>query len=169
MASYSNIVQGGAAIEVATTDLGYIKDGAAIAVSSEMMYHMVEGINAHVGARNPQQNYDITTSLSEATLTNWALAWDWQETQDSGPPVTLEFGTQGTSSSFVPTEAAVEIFGYVPGGSNYTRTILLDRCIAVPGGEFKSSDGVETVIPITYHALYCVTNTRIGVISDAQS
>jgi len=165
MASYLNIVQGGASITVGS-DLGYIRDGVTLVVNAEPYYTSVEGINCHIHARMPQQNYEVRTTLMEPTLANLKIAFDWQTASATAASAAInEFG----GDNFKPTERDVKIYGYVPGASAYTRYFQLFRAIAVGGGEVKSAHDEETRLPVVFHGLYYPTSASVGLVSDATS
>ena len=166
MSDVNNIVQGGASITIGS-DLGYLKDGVTMAVSSDMSYTRVEGVNANMIARKVNQNYEIRTVLAEPTVANLRLAYDMQNATGtaSGGLETQTFGGE----NFKPSENIVQIYGYVPGSGQYTRYIKFDRGVAIPSDDLTFADADSTGLSIAMACLYSVTNSRVGIITDATS
>jgi hypothetical protein len=162
MATYTNIVQGGASVYIGA-DLGYIADGVAITPSFEMSYGKAEGIPAHITARRPMSNYDASFTLMEMTLENFIIAWNIKNSKVTGPPATLKFGGE----NFKPTENTLVIYGYTPGATSYARTVTFYRAVVSSPGEFKTSDADPSSVAVTMHGLYHVSNAAVGIFSDA--
>ena len=163
MSSETNIVQGGASITIGS-DLGYIRDGVSLGITSDMYYGTAEGVNTNLTARRPSVVYEIKTTLLEPTMANLVIAFDWSNASATASAAnTLEFGGE----NFSPTENEVVIYGYVPGGSDYTRTITIDRGVAVPSEGMAFADAEETKVPLVISCLYSTTNSRVGQMSDA--
>jgi hypothetical protein len=166
MGEVNNIVAGGASITVGS-DLGFIKHGAGVVLtpSCEPLYIKVEGVNTCVAARLPDVSYEISTVLSEPTMANIKLAWSWKNASSTASGSSLAFGGE----NFVPPISGVTIYGYVPGSGGYTRQIVIDRAMAIPGGELKYTNAEETCIALTMRCIYDSTNSRIGRLVDATS
>jgi hypothetical protein len=165
--TYTNIVQGGASITVGS-DLGYIQGGVTLIVNSDMYYAGVEGINTDLHCRVPKKTYEIRTTLVEPTMANLKIAFDWTKASATAAGGnTQEFGTQGASGDFKPTDRTVVIYGYVPGSAGYVRNFQIDRAVAVPGGEVTMANAEETRVPVVFHALYYPASSRVGIMTDA--
>lgn len=164
MGSQANIIVGGAALVVGS-DLGYIVDGVTMTVEADMWYGAVETIPVDIVSRRTKTHYKFVSTLVEPTMANLKIAYDWQNTAGGLDPITLDFGGE----NFIPTESAVEIYGYVPGGNLYTRKLSLDRAVVEPGGELKHTDADMVKVQVTFKGLYSETNSRVGVLSDAIS
>lgn len=168
MGDHNNIIAGGAAIVIGS-DLGYILQGTGVvmSVTSEPMYVRVEGgVNAEVMARFPLVSYEFTTTLAEPTMQNMIYAYDWQNSTGTGASGNvIEFGGE----NYVPTVREITIFGYVPGSGNFTRQIVLDRAVAIQGGEHKYTDTEVTTVPFTFHGLYDSADSRVGQMIDGTS
>ena len=134
-----------------------------MAVEGDMWYGKVEGINADIVARRPKVSYKVQTTMVEPTMANLKIANDWQNTEGILDPVTLDFGGE----NFIPTEEAVIIYGYVPGGDLYTRMFTFSRAVVEPGGEMKHTDEEWTKVAIVFKGLWDETNSRVGELSDA--
>lgn len=162
MGTYTNIVQGGATVTIGS-DLGFIADGVTITPSFEMSYGKAEGINAHITARRPLANYDVSFTLLEMTLANFIKAWDIKNSISGSAPATLKFGGE----NYKPTENVLVVYGYTPGATSYARSVTFQRAVVSSPGEFATKDSDPSNLAMTLHALYYPTGTCVGTFSDA--
>ncbi|HEY5132109.1 MAG TPA: hypothetical protein VII85_00330 [Candidatus Krumholzibacteriaceae bacterium] len=162
--TYTNICQGGASITVGT-DLGFITGGVTLVTNADMYYAGCEGVTTDIHARVPKTTYEIKTTLLEPTMANLKIALDWSAASASSSGGNAQ--TFGTSGQFKPTERMVMIYGYVPGSGMFSRLIMLDRAIAVPGGDIVMANAEETKVPVVFHGLYSPPTSRVGMMIDA--
>jgi len=163
MGDSTNIIIGGATLLVDDVNLGYIVDGVRMTVEADMWYGKVEGVPVDIVARRPRVSYKFQATLVEPTLANLKIAYDWSNTQDAGPPITLDFGGE----NFIPTSLEVAIYGYVPGGDLFTRMLTIDVAVVEPGGEMVHTDEDMTKIPVVFKGLWDEATSRVGELSDA--
>lgn len=163
----ANLVVGNATVSISGTgDLGSIKDGVTLTPTIELF--TIDGIEQQLTptkAWRTSEKWEVAFTLVEPTQANMAFAWDTDNAPAAGPPVTLKVGDH----QFIPTQRAITITGYVPGGT-FVRSLILHRCVLSAAAPYKVTKNEESNMACSFMLLYDdTTNNCVFTVSDATS
>ena len=166
-----NILIGAGSILVGTsgaeTDIGYTRGGVRLVKSGEFLEVQPDQTENPVIVQKSGETYQITTELLEVSLANIKLAWgESASVEDTGTTLSL-----GVSSEELDENVLI-FYGLSPknaAGQYGERKVTFHRVVTMEFGEIATQRGEESVIPVTFRALYDDDNSCVGVIEDTAS
>ncbi len=161
-ADKKNILIGAGTLVVDDTDVGYTRGGITIAKDGEFLDVHPDQVTYPILTQKTSESYQVSTELLEVTLENLKLAWG-EAGEING--TTLSLG----SSEVDVTEHKVVFNGRAPKGAsgNYgDRTVTFHRVVTMDYGDVEHQRDGESVIPVTFTALYDEDEGEIGEIED---
>lgn len=150
-----------AAPAVAWIPAGGTEEGARQIVNQTFTQKRVDEIAMPVGAKLTDQAVSIATSLAEARLANFRLAYN------QAAAVATKLGLNGVLTNGEPPYVAVLLRGWGPG--NVRRNVILRRALSTESVETAYSKANQTFIPITWSGFYVSESVDALVIDDSQS
>ena len=161
-ASKNNILIGAGTLVVDTNDVGYTRGGVTISKDGDFLDVHPDQVTYSVLTQKTSESYQISTELLEITLANLKLAW--------GEAASVIGDSLVLGSSDVDVQEHVVVFnGRAPKGAsgNYgDRTATFYRVVSMDYGDVAHTRDGESVIPVTFTALYDETAEAIGKIED---
>lgn len=164
-----NVLVGAASLLMGATagaalDIGYTRDGVSINKSGEFLEVQPDQTPNPILTQKTAETYTIVTNLLEITLDNIKKAWGESATvEDAGTKLSL-----GVTAEEL-TEWVLLFYGISPknaAGQYGERKITFYRVVTMEYGEIAHTRGAESVIPVTFRALYSETESCIGLIED---
>jgi hypothetical protein len=163
-ANKDNILIGSGTLVIGDRDLGYTRGGVTLAKSGDFLEVTPDQVTYPIITQKTTESYQISTELLEITLDNIKLAWGESADVESE---SLVLGAPTVDVS----EFQLVFNGIAPktGGEYGERTITFHRVVAMEYGDIGHTRDGESVIPVTFTALYDETEECIGEIEDSVS
>ncbi len=162
-AEVKNILIGAGTLVIGDTDVGYTRGGITISKDGDFLNVEPDQVLYPVITQKTTESYQVSTELLEVTLANLKLAWGESAAIGGGPSLSL--GAPEVDVS----EYTLVFNGRAPKGAsgNYgDRTVTFHRVVTMDYGDIEHTRDGETVIPVTFTALYDVSEGEVGNIED---
>lgn len=146
---------------VAFTAVGGTQEGARQIVGQTITPKVVDEIGMPVGGKMTEQTVAIATSLAEARLSNFRLAYN------QAVSAATKLGINGNLTNGEPPYVSVLLRGFGPGGDR--RLVILRRALSTEPVETAYSKANQTYIPIQWSGYYISESVDAMVIDDTQA
>lgn len=152
-------------------NVGFTIDGLEVTFEPDMVDITVDQLGDAAKLVEQSTKVMLKTTLAEATLTNLAYAWGYDEASAAGLSGLYQDGQDqvfniGVFATGIPLERALFFKGKGPGGVDRTYTCWRVVSVASSGHSYKR--GEATVFPVEFRVLPQASKTgnEYGVIRD---
>ena len=138
----------------AWTDCGATDGGLKFSVDQKFSTLNCDQLIDDVGSRLTSRSVMFDTNLAETTLTNLKIALNGGTSASGSGYASLD-AANTTAASQVPYFAAIlDGFAPAPANSNYTRRVILRKCINASKVESQYAKDKMTFIPVQFKSHY---------------
>lgn len=153
-------------------NIGFTIDGLEVTFEPDLVDITVDQLGDAAKLVEQSTKVMLKTTMAEATLTNLAYAWGYDESGAGANSAGLWNDTDdqvfniGVFATAIPTERALYFVGKGPGG--VTRTYTCWRVVSVASSGHSYKRGEATVFPVEFRVLpqSSRTGNEYGVIRD---
>lgn len=142
----------------AWTEVGLTTGGVTLNLSEEYAQLEADQIADRAGSALVSRNATITTSMSEITLENLALALNTRAANITTGATWKKFVPASSDiDEFIPNYKAILLWGNAPasaGGNVQKRMVIIRRVLSTEGVEYALSRTDQTVLPVTFTGHY---------------
>lgn len=134
-------------------NIGGTKGGLRLVADRDMFRLEVDQIPGRVGSELTSEDFQVQTSLAEATLENYALVVNAKDSDVDSSVVgekSLDLGN--TDITAEPNYRCVIIDGRAPNGKK--RRVIIRKVLSTASVEAPMERGGQTVYPVTWTAHY---------------
>ena len=140
--SSAEFTKGGAVVELADNDVGYLQDGITVTKEEEIFTagSQIDGIISPLKRWRTSLEYKFAFTMLQPTLASWQASWDPSDTIAGG---ILVFGQMAETAV---TERVWDFIATVPGGATL-RTMVVHEGTSETPGPMAINDADLTSVP----------------------